>query len=73
MNTIDSASIIFSGLLAFTQEKTLNNWGSYEFFLTDNLIEFEDRKEKGLNPKQIGNRELTIEIIEQIKDVKNQH
>ena len=42
-------------------------------FFTDDLNEIEDWKEKGLNPKQIGDRELTIEIIEQIKDVKNQH
>ena len=66
-------TFILSGLRAFTQEKTLNNWGSYEFFVTDNLIEIEDQKEKGLHPKQIGNRKLTIKTIEQIKDVKNQY
>ena len=39
----------------------------------DYLIEIEERKAQGLQPKPIDGQELLSEIIAQIKDINNKH
>ncbi|SHJ40825.1 aconitase [Rubritalea squalenifaciens DSM 18772] len=42
-------------------------------FYTDYIKEIEERKSEGLHPKPIDSGELLAEIIEQIKDLNNEH
>jgi aconitate hydratase 2/2-methylisocitrate dehydratase len=42
-------------------------------FYNDYLKEIEERKTQGLHPKPIDSAELVSEIIEQIKDLSNEH
>ena len=42
-------------------------------FFTAYLDEIKDRKTQGLSPKPIEDSELALEVIAQIKDVKNEH
>ena len=42
-------------------------------FFTAYLDEIKDRKTQGLSPKPIEDRELALEVIAQIKDVKNEY